>query len=55
MSIGRVNFEEKKIIENFKSVIDILDKELGSRDAINSIYISSSMGPSAKLTFKEAI
>ena len=55
MSIGRVNFEEKKIIENFKSVIDVLDKELGSRDTINSIYISSSMGPSAKVTFKEAV
>ncbi len=52
LSIGRANFEDKKIIENFKSVLEVVEKEKPSGTKghfINSVFISSSMGPSAKL------
>ncbi|MEK9717454.1 MAG: 50S ribosomal protein L1, partial [Pelagibacteraceae bacterium] len=52
LSIGRANFEDKKIIENFKSVFEVVEKEKPSGTKghfINSVFISSSMGPSAKL------
>ena len=51
LSIGRVNFDEKKIIENYNSVLDVLDKETqGLKAVINGAYVSTSMGPSAKIT-----
>ena len=54
LSIGRANFDEKKIIDNYKSVLETLEKDTpGIKNMINSAFISSSMGPSAKLTVKE--
>ena len=54
LSLGRVNFDEKKIIENYKSVLETLDKDTpGIKGMIRSAFISSSMGPSAKLIVNE--
>tara|TARA_B100000886_G_scaffold165230_1_gene112733 strand:- start:5778 stop:6476 length:699 start_codon:yes stop_codon:yes gene_type:complete len=52
LSIGRVNFDDRKIVENFKSVLDVVekDKPSGSKgNFINSIHVTSTMGPSAKI------
>ena len=54
LSIGRANFEEKKIIDNYTSVLETLEKDTpGIKGMIKSAFISSSMGPSAKLNIKE--
>ena len=56
LSIGRANFEEKKLVENYKSVLDVIQKEKpsGSKgNFINSVFISSTMGPSAKISLTE--
>ena len=54
LSIGRANFDEKKIIENYKSVLETLEKDTPSlNNMIKSAFISSSMGPSARLIIKE--
>ena len=54
LSIGRANFDEKKIIDNYKSVLETLDKATpGIKSMIRSAFISSSMGPSAQLTLNE--
>jgi large subunit ribosomal protein L1 len=53
LSIGRVNFEDKKIIENFKSVYDTIEKEKPTglkRNYIKSIFVTNTMGPSVKLS-----
>ena len=52
LSIGRANFDENKLIENYKSVLEVVEKEKpsGSKgNFINSSFISSSMGPSTKV------
>ena len=53
LSIGRVNFEDKKIIENFKSVYDTIEKEKPTGlkgNYIKSIFATNTMGPSVKLS-----
>ena len=52
LSIGRVNFDDTKIIENFKSVYDVIEKEKPAGlkgNYIKSIFVTNSMGPSVKL------
>ena len=52
LSIGRVNFDDTKIIENFKSVYDVIEKEkpVGLKgNYIKNIFVTNSMGPSVKL------
>ena len=52
LSIGRANFDEDKLIENYKSVLEVVEKEKpsGSKgNFINSSFITSSMGPSTKV------
>ena len=52
LSIGRVNFDDIKIIENFKSVYDVIEKEKPAGlkgNYIKSIFVTNSMGPSVKL------
>ena len=52
VSIGRKNFSDIKINENFKSVIDTISKEKPTGikgDFIKSIYLTSTMGSSYKL------
>ena len=44
----------KKIIDNYKSVLETLDKDTpGIKNMIKSAFISSSMGPSAQLIVNE--
>ena len=52
LSIGRVNFEDKKIIDNFKSVYDTIEKEKPAGlkgNYIKNVFVTNSMGPSVKL------
>ena len=42
LSIGRANFDEKKIIDNYKSVLETLDKDTpGIKSMIKSAFIST--------------
>ena len=55
-SIGRKSFPENKLLENLKSVFQTLKKEktnVFNGENIKKIYLSSSMGPSFKLNFKD--
>ena len=55
-SIGRKSFEIKKIIDNLKSVFETLKKDkpnIFNSENIKKIYLSSTMGPSFKLNFKD--
>ena len=55
-SIGRKNFSESKILENLKFVFENLKKDrstIFNGENIKKIYLSSSMGPSFKLNFKD--
>ena len=55
ISIGRKSFSEKKLLENFKTVFENLKKEKPSMfnsEIVKSVYISSTMGPSLQLNFK---
>ena len=50
------NFSESKILENFKFVFENLKKDrstIFNGENIKKIYLSSSMGPSFKLNFKD--
>ena len=52
LSIGRANFDIAKLVENYKSVLEVVEKEKpsGSKgNFINSSYVTSSMGPSAQV------
>ena len=56
LSIGRKSFVTKKIFENLKSLFENLKKEKSSifnSENIKSVYLSSTMSPSHKLSFKE--
>jgi len=53
LSVGRANFDDNKIVENYKSVLEVVEKEKPSGikgNFINSIFLTSSMGPSTKLS-----
>ena len=55
-SIGRKNFSENQLLENIKSIFSNLKKEksaIFNGENIKKIYLSSSMGPSFKLNFKD--
>lgn len=52
LSIGRANFDTAKLVENYKSVLEVVEKEkpTGSKgNFINSSFVTSSMGPSAQV------
>ncbi len=55
-SIGRKNFEENKIFENIKNVFENLKKDkhiIFNAENIKKVYLSSTMGNSFKLNFKD--
>ena len=52
LSIGRANFDIAKLVENYKSVLEVVEKEKPSGakgNFINSSFVTSSMGPSAQV------
>tara|TARA_Y100000816_G_C26044838_1_gene547509 strand:- start:483 stop:1175 length:693 start_codon:yes stop_codon:yes gene_type:complete len=56
MSIGRKSFPSNKLIENLKSIFESLKKDKPSifnSENIKKIYLSSTMGTSFKLNFKD--
>ena len=56
ISIGRKSFDEKKLLENFKVVFENLKRDKPSMfnsEIIKNIYISGTMSPSLKLSFKD--
>jgi len=56
LSIGRKSFASEKLMENLKSVFEILKKDkpnIFNSENIKRIYISSTMGPSFKLNFRD--
>ena len=53
LSIGRANFDDNKIIENYKSVLEVVEKEKPSGikgNFVNTVFLTSSMGPSTKVS-----
>ena len=56
ISIGRKNFDTKKILENLKSVFQNLKKDksvIFNSENIKNVYLSSTMSPSFKINFKD--
>ncbi len=56
ISIGRKSFPEKKLLENFKTLFETLKKEkpnIFNSEIIKNIYVSPTMGPSLKISFKD--
>ena len=56
ISIGRKNYADKKLLENFKSLFETLKKDKPSMfnsEIVKNIYISPTMGPSLKISFKD--
>jgi len=56
ISIGRKSFATNKILENLKSVFENLKKDkpkIFNAEIIKNIYLSSTMGPSFKINFKD--
>ncbi len=52
--IGKVSFDESKLVENLNSFVDMIIKSKPSTakgEYIKSAYISSTMGPGIKVTF----
>ena len=57
LSIGRANFDDNKIIENYKSVLEVVEKEKPSGikgNFVNTVFLTSSMGPSTKISLASA-
>ena len=56
ISIGRKSFADKKILENFKTVFENLKKDkpnLFNSEIVKNIYVSATMSPSFKISFKD--
>ena len=56
ISIGRKSFPDKKLLENFNTLFENIKKDKPSMfnsEMIKSVYISATMGPSLKLSFKD--
>ncbi len=59
LSLGKKSFDDEKIINNFKAVIDALTKEKANNalkgDLIKNAYLTSTMGVSYKLKLDKSI
>ncbi len=56
VSIGRKSFSEKKILDNIKYFFENLKKDkpnIFNSENVKNIYLSSTMGPSFKIKFKD--
>ena len=55
-SIGRKSFQESKLLENLKNAFEFLKKEkpaIFNSENIKKVYLTSTMGASFKLNFKD--
>ncbi len=59
LSIGKKTFDDEKLIKNYNSILEVLEKEKSSNtikgDLIKNIFITSSMGVSYKLKLPKNI
>jgi len=59
LSLGKKSFSDDKIVQNFKAVLEILEREKGNQtikgDLIKSAFLTSSMGVSYKLKLPKNI
>ena len=59
LSLGKKSFSDDKVINNFKAVLDVLEREKGSQtikgDLIKSAFLTSTMGVSYKLKLPKNI
>ena len=55
-SIGRKSFQDSKLLENLKNAFEFLKKEkpaIFNSENIKKVYLTSTMGASFKLNFKD--
>jgi len=59
LSLGKKSFSDEKVINNFKAVIEVLEREKSNQtikgDLIKSAFLTSSMGVSYKLKLPKSI
>tara|TARA_B100000929_G_scaffold248563_1_gene207616 strand:+ start:253 stop:942 length:690 start_codon:yes stop_codon:yes gene_type:complete len=59
LSLGKKSFSDDKVINNFKAVLDVLEREKGNQtikgDLIKSSFLTSTMGVSYKLKLPKNI
>ena len=59
LSLGKKSFSDDKVINNFKAVLDVLEREKGNQtikgDLIKSVFLTSTMGVSYKLKLPKNI
>ena len=59
LSLGKKSFSDEKVINNFKAVFEVLEKEKGKQtikcDLIKSAFLTSTMGVSYKLKLPKSI
>jgi len=59
LSLGKKSFSDDKVINNFKAVLDVLEREKGNQtikgDLIKSAFLTSTMGVSYKLKLPKNI
>ncbi len=59
LSIGKKSFSDDKVINNFKAVLDVLEREKGNQtikgDLVKSAFLTSTMGISYKLKLPKNI
>ena len=59
LSLGKKSFSNDKVINNFKAVLDVLEREKGNQtikgDLIKSSFLTSTMGVSYKLKLPKNI
>jgi len=59
LSLGKKSFSDEKVINNFKAVLDMLEREKGNQtikgDLIKSAFLTSTMGVSYKLKLPKNI
>ena len=59
LSIGKVSFDDEKLIKNYKAIIEALEKEKSNLtikgDLINQVHLTSSMGVSYKIKLDKNI
>ena len=56
LSFGRKSFTEKKLMENLSSIFQNLKKDkpnIFNSENIKKVYLSSTMGPSFRINFKD--